>query len=268
MPPQDRRQRLDALRDTIAGIERKPALIEARQRVEAEGDGFPQLPRGLVQEVYADASRDGGGSLAFALAQARSLLNTRRPSIFYVQLAQDAQALGLPYGPGLTWFGLDPASLTIVRTADMMEFLWATEEIISCRAVAAMVADIKGSPRLLNFTASRRLSMRASSNKVALFMLRYGSRQETSASHLRWRLSSQPGSKNPYDSKGLGAARWRLRLEKGRIAGQRTEWLLEWTKNGLAVFTSPSTDSSFARQSTTVPGAVSALLGDRFSEAS
>lgn len=266
----DQQQRLAALRDSIAQIERKPALAEARSRAkhEPQSDIFPQLPGGLVQEVFADASRDGGASLAFALAQARSLLSPRRPVIFYVQMDSEAQNLGVPYGPGLNWFGLDPANLIIVRTKDMTEFLWATEEVISCRAVAGIVADIRGTPRLLNFTASRRLSMRASSNQVSLFMLRYGPRQESSASHLRWRLHPQRSGRNPYDDRALGAARWRLRLEKGRIAGQRTEWLLEWTKNGLSVFTSPANSSSSARPASPFPGAAPAFLGDGLSQAS
>lgn len=266
MSPPSHHQRLAALRDTIAQIERKPALAEAKARVEAEGDVFPVLPAGLMQEVFADETRDGGASLAFALAQAKSLLTARRPVIFYLQMADQAQSLGLPYGPGLSWFGLDPANLVIVRTADMTEFLWATEEVISCRAVAGMVADIRGSPKLLNFTASRRLSMRASSNRVSLFLLRYGPRQESSASHLRWRLNPQRSGKNPYDDRALGAARWRLRLEKGRIAGQRNEWLLEWTKNGLAVFDSPA-KAPVSRPAAPLPGALSALLGDRLSQA-
>jgi protein ImuA len=266
MHPSDRGQRLAALRDVIADIERKPALTEARRLVEAEGDLFPALPAGMVQEVYADASRDGGASLAFALAQAKTLLQPKRPVIFYIQLQEDAQQLGLPYGPGLTWFGLEPANLVIVRTADMAEFLWATEEVISCGAVAATVTDIRGSPKLLTFTASRRLTMRAASNRVSLFMLRYGTRQESTASHLRWRLLPQRSGKNPYDDRALGAARWRLRLEKGRIAGQRSEWLLEWTKNGLAVFNSPARAHP-VRPAAPLHGVVPPLLGDRLSQA-
>ncbi len=260
-----RQQRLAALRDTIADIERKPALAEARAKAETDGDGFPQLPAGLVQEVFADQTRDGGASLAFALAQSRGLLTSKRPALFYLQLAGDGQTLGLPYGPGLQWFGVDAANLVIVRVADMGELLWAAEEIISCQAVAAVVADVRGSPRLLNFTASRRLSMRASSSRVSLFMLRYGPRQDSSASHLHWRLTPQRSGPHPFDDRGLGAARWRLCLEKGRVAGQRTEWLLEWTQNGLAVFSTPSTFSP--RRPTALPGAFPAFLADRLSQA-
>lgn len=267
MSSSSQQQRLDALRHTIADIERKPALLEPRQRLDrAHNSDFPTLPGGLVQEVFTDAQRDGGASLGFALAQAKSLMSARRPTIFYVQLAKEGQALGLPYGPGLNWFGIDPSRLIIVRTADMTEFLWATEEMIACRSVAAVVAEVKGEPKLLNFTASRRLSLRASTSKASLFLLRYGDRRESSAGHLRWRLTPARSGRNSYDTRGLGASRWQLRLERGRIAGNQVDWSLEWTKNGLAVFSSAQT--SFRRPATPLPRFAPALLADRLSQAS
>ncbi|MBJ3786524.1 ImuA family protein [Devosia sediminis] len=238
--------------------------------MESEQQGalvFPALPAGLVQEIFADASRDGGLGMGFALAQAKALLTEQRPSVFYLQLASDAQTFGMPYGPGLASFGLHPSAMVIVRTADMMEFLWAVEEVISCSAVAAVVADIRGTPKLLNFTASRRLSLRASAHHVSLFLLRYGASAQSSASHLRWRVLPHRSGRNPYDIRAPGAPRWRLKLEKGRVAGQRNEWFLEWTDNGLAVFTSPSAGSHAPRAPAPLSGFVPALLGDGFSQA-
>src|SRR5215217_3949874 len=75
MHPPDHQQRLTALRETIADIERKPALAEMRARSFANADGaFPTLPGGLLQEVFTDAVRNGGASLGFALGQAKTLL--------------------------------------------------------------------------------------------------------------------------------------------------------------------------------------------------
>lgn len=260
-------QRLTALRDTIADIERKPALLEARTPVPATENGlFPALPGGLVQEVFADETRDGGASLGFALAQARGLITVLRPAIFYLQLAEDAQKLGMPYGPGLSWFGLDPAQLVIIRAADMTELLWAAEEVTACAAVAAIVLDMRGEPRLFNFTASRRLSLRASESATTLFLLRYGPGRASSAGHLRWHIQPRRSRRQPHDDRAPGAARWHLQLEKGRIAGRQTQWLLEWTKNGLAVISQPAA-AHRQRPATPLPGAVPALLGHRLSQA-
>lgn len=261
-----RRQRLAALRDVIADIERKPALLEPVERPAGpERDDFPVLPGGLVQEVFADDLRTGGASLGFALAQARQLISPRRPAIFYLSLAGDAQKQGLPYGPGLSWAGIDPARLVLVQAGNMTELLWAAEEVIACRAVAALVAEVRGEPKLLNFTASRRLSLRAASSKVSLFLLRYGSGRASSAGHLRWHLGPERSGRLAYDERAPGAARWIVQLEKGRIAGNRTQWVLEWTKNGFATVAQHAARPS--RPAAPVSGPVPTVLGHRLSQA-
>jgi len=258
-------QRLAALRDVIADIERKPALLEAVRRPEPGADDvFPALPGGLVQEIFADDIRNGGASLGFALAQAKGLVTARRPAVFYLHLAEDAQKQGMPYAPGLHWFGLDPAQLVIIQAADMTELLWAAEEVMACRAVAALVAEVRGEPKALNFTASRRLSLRAAGSKVSLFLLRYGHGRTSSAGQLRWHLQPRRSGRQAYDERAPGAARWDLTLEKGRIAGNRTQWVLEWTKNGFATVSQPTRTQPVAAP---LPGPLPAVLGHRLSQA-
>jgi len=230
-------QRLAALRDVIADIERKPALAEARQQVIANEDGFPILPGGLLQEVFTDDYRNAGASLGFALAQAKALLSGRRIAVIYLQLATETKSLGLPYGPGLLSAGFDPSTLVLVRPANMLELLWAAEEAIACRAVAAVVADISTRHKLLDFTASRRLSLRAAEGGGSMFFLRYGHGREASAAQLRWHLLPAASGQKPYDNRAPGQARWQIRLERGSISKQHAEWVLEWTENGLSSVT-------------------------------
>lgn len=225
-------QRLAALRNVIADIERKPALAELRARSFEVTEGvFPRLPGGLVQEIFTDAVRDGGASLGFALGQARTLLTSRRMAVLYLQLDKDAQFFGLPYGPGLSSFGFDPAQMIIVRTSDMRELLWVAEESLACRAVAGIVADIGGAPEVLDFTVSRRLSLRTVESGTSLFLLRYGQQRPASAAHLRWHLLPHRSGRRPFDDRAPGAARWDLRLEKGNAGQRNSEWILEWTGN-------------------------------------
>ena len=234
MSAPDRQQRLAALRHSITDIERKPALAEARQTVQADDVvGFPLPAGGLLQEVFTDERRHAGAVLGFALAQARSLVTPRRPAVIYLQLLSDAQEMGLPYGPGLLSFGFDPDALVLVRAGNMTELLWAAEEAIACRAVAAVVADIARGQKLLDFTASRRLSMRAASAGSSMFLLRYGVAREASAAHLRWRLTPTLSARKRFDPLAPGAARWRAQLEKGILLKRQTEWLLGWTQDGF-----------------------------------
>jgi len=262
MPSPDQQQRLAALRETIADIERKPALAEARVRVEQQGSGFPILAGGMLQEIFTDERRNAGALLGFALAQARGLLTQQRMAVIYLQLADEAQKLGMPYGPGLLSFGFDPDALVLVRAANMAELLWAAEEAIACRAVAAVVADIGSHSKLLDFTASRRLSLRAAATDGSIFLLRYGQGREASAAHLRWRLSPAQSAPRRYDAKAPGPLRWHAELEKGVLIKKQTEWLLGWTENGYTAFTPQRRDADRLVSDAPLSRAVPAQLAD------
>jgi protein ImuA len=265
MPSPDHQQRLAALRETIADIERKPALAEARVRVEQDGGRFPKFAGGLLQEVFTDERRNAGASLGFALAQAKGLLTGRRIAIIYLQLADEAQKLGMPYGPGLRAFGLDPDTLILVRPENITDLLWAAEEAIACRSVAGVVADLAGRQKLLDFTASRRLSLRAAEAGSSVFLLRYGQQREASAALLRWHLLPANSGRKQYDDRAPGPARWQVRLERGSLARQHAEWVLGWTENGFTSFTPRHDDP--AGWPASVPRAVPAHLAHRLSQA-
>lgn len=267
MSSPDRQQRLAALRDAIADIERKPALAEARQRVKTDAGTFPILGGGLLQEVFTDERRNGGASLGFALAQAHGLLSPQRLAVIYVQLADEAQKLGLPYGPGLLSFGFDPDALILVRASSMIELLWVAEQAIACRAVAAVVADIGSPSRLLDFTASRRLSLRAAEAGSSMFFLRYGTGREASAAQLRWHLVPAGSERKPFDDRAPGRARWVVRLERGSLIREHAEWVLGWTENGFASTSPRRSNDNAATVGPSLPRAVPAQLADRLFEA-
>jgi protein ImuA len=266
MTSSDHQQRIAALRDSIADIERKPALAEARASMPDQATGFPLPAGGLLQEVFTDERRHAGAVLGFALAQARSLLSRQRPAVVYLQLIKDAQEMGMPYGPGLHSFRFDPDALVLVRAANMAELLWAAEEALACKAVAAVVADIAGHQKILDFTASRRLSLRAASAGSSIFMLRYGTGREASAAHLRWRLTPMLSARKRFDPLAPGAPRWRAQLEKGVLLKQQTEWLLGWTQDGFTTLDAARRPANRIVAGPPLPGVVSAHLADRLPE--
>lgn len=264
MPPPDREQRLAALRATIADIERKPALAEARAQVEDGADRFPRLPGGLMQEIYIDDwRRQAGAGLGFALAQAVALRGGPRRGVLHLQLAGQSGAGGLPYGPGLRAFGLAPDDLVLVQAPDMAGLLWAVEEALSCQALAAVIAGIGPSARVLDFTASRRLGLRAGAGGCSLFLLRSGAARPASAAHLRWHLLPSRSAGRAYDAHAPGAPRWRLRLERGTLLRQHSEWLLDWTDHGLANVTFPARSG---RSGAALSRPLPAALADRLSQ--
>lgn len=269
---------LSALRAAIAAIEKRPPL--AGEAVAAGGPrdrmGWEALlapPPGLLHDIHADETRNAGAAFGFALGLARGLLSPKRPALLVLQLSHESQDLGLPYGAGLLGFGLAPEALVLGRLATLAELLWAIEEAVACRAVAGVVAEVLGAPKALDFTASRRLALRAASGGASVFLLRHGALREASAARLRWRIEPAPSQPPRFDAAAPGAPRWRVTLEKTASrqrppAGGDTI-LVDWTEHGFAPASADSTEmGGHGRAGPALAGAHPAALGDRLSAAS
>lgn len=263
-----KQQALSDLRARITALENRPPLGEggAALRLKA-AEGFLAAAPGLLHEVFTPEERNAGAALGFSLGQSRALITAQRPAIFYMELVHEGQERGLPYGPGLIHFGFDPEHLTLVRTQTMAELLWAIEEALACRAVAAVIADIGGAPKILDFTVSRRLSLRAAGNGASLFLNRYGTGREASAAQLRWRVEPAVSRGRRYDSQSPGQPRWQVCLEKGLLSAEHKQegshWLLDW-KNGFEpVERTAEHGQPPALVPAPLPGAQPAALGHR-----
>jgi protein ImuA len=186
-----------------------------------------------LHEVFTDEGRNGGAALGFALGSARQWASPERSAVLFLQMSREAQNAGLPYGMGLSRFGIEPQSLVIGRTETLTELLWAMEEAICCHAVAAVVADIAGHPKALDFSASRRLSLRAASAGTSVLILRYGREREASAAKLRWHVMPETSRQRPFDARAPDGPRWRVVLEKGGLASGAKDFIVDWTENGF-----------------------------------
>jgi len=268
-----KQQALIDLRQRIAAFETHPILAESAvlpaQSRQSDNDVLA-APAGLLHEVFTDEQRNSGAVIGFALGHAQRLLNVDRPAVLYLQLAHEIQEFGLPYGPGLFSFGIDPQSVILGRMQTMAELLWAMEEAVACPAVAAVLADIGGQPRILDFTASRRLTLRTASAGASIFILRYGREREATAAKLRWHVSPATSGASQFDARAPGEARWRARLEKGHLSevrkGLDEGWLLGWTQNGFYRIEDRVFPAQRAIPRKAAYGALPAALGDRLSQ--
>lgn len=309
---------LDSLRARIAEIEGRPAFggrqgiqsaipeprqgaVEASRRAPAQGaesdssssaaeaangnalmpdpGPLPHLPGGLVHEIFTDQLRHGGLALGFALGLGTRQLDPARPALVHVQLFGEGQELGLPYAPGLARFGIGAQQLVMARVRTMAEWLWAVEEAIACRAVAGVLAEVAGAPKALDFTASRRLSLRAEAAGTSLYLIRYGTGREASASRLRWHVEPVLSGEVRWDRSAPGRPRFRIDIEKQRlgsgldIGAEPKSLLLDWRENHG--FTPLDPARRFAGRTVPGPGhlappprAHAPPLGDGFSQAS
>jgi len=199
---------LDVLRASIARLEADTAEPAGRRKDHDRGRapvplGAPDLdtvlggglkPNALHEIRSADA--DGPLAFGFALALLARLSDTatgQRPALIVTTL-DGAGEWGRPYGPGLTGFGLDPARLLIVEARRAREALWAAEEALTSRALAAVVAEIRGDPAIVDLTATRRLALRAARGGITALLVRPGTADGLTAARTRWRVAPRPAA--------------------------------------------------------------------------
>ena len=214
---------LDALRGRVRTLELgAPGAAGALESVSlgvAALDGalpWGGLPRGALHEV-AGGGVGGDAAEGFSAALAARLIDGRGPALWCL-------ARGDLHGPGLGVFGLDPDRLIVARARKSHDVLWAMEEGLRSGRPGAVL----GEPRALDLTAGRRLQLAARAGGVACLVLRADAAgTQASVALTRWRVTAAP-SEPPDDLPGLGAARWRVALERCR-GGVAQEWLLEWS---------------------------------------
>lgn len=166
------------------------------------------IARGALHEIRS-ADADGALAFGFALALTARLVGdgpglavTDRTLI--VTTFDGAGEWGRPYGPGLAAFGLDPARLLMVEARRPRDALWAAEEGLASRALAAVVAEIRGDPALVDLTATRRLALRAARSGVSALLVRPGTGEGLSAARTRWRVRP-PQQAAPGDAAAVTA---------------------------------------------------------------
>jgi protein ImuA len=173
------------------------------------------LRRDALHEIRSCLSRDSGAATGFAAAILARLAEVDGKPILWIVEAASADEAGILYGRGLERLGVDPKRLIVVRVRKPIEALWVAEEGLACRGLAAVLAEIKGAPRLLDLTATRRLALRARSGVMGI-LLRQGSESEPSAATTRWRVEPLPASTIDGYAAGIGRPAWRLILERNR----------------------------------------------------
>jgi len=266
MPPLVKPKRVEELRQQITRIERGGerrageavlpfGLAEIDQRLPVGG-----LALGVLHEVsgVGPDEEDGSAPAAF-IAGICARLAPAKPVLWCQTGAEDL------YGPGLAVYGFKPERLLLARARNITELLWAMEEGLHTRAVAAVVGEIAE----LSSAASRRLQLVAETSGVTAFILRRARTVRRNGKNknfrtkpisvgaeegffenspfsgatppistrkppitrapntavTRWNVVSLPGVPLPGEP-GLGRSRWRLDLWRARGAAP-ANWIVE-----------------------------------------
>ena len=189
------------------------------------------LGTGALHEIAAARETEIAAASGFALAlaacrrrEARGGSQDAGTGAAVVWIAEDLSLAenGAPYGPGLDEAGIAPERLITVTAARARDVLWAMEEALRCRAVGAVIGEIRA--RGVDVVATRRLSLAAAAGNTLALLLRTAPDEEPSAAATRWIVGAAPSSPSPH---GVGPPRLAARLVRNR-RGHLGAWSVEW----------------------------------------
>ena len=203
---------LAALRARVARMERngapEAAGIALCGTIDAHLPGGG-LARAALHEVIAADPGAAAGFCALVLARAAG-------TVLWISPSPEA------WPPGLAAFGLDPASLVLVRAERPREGLWAFEEALRCPAVAGALLVVQGAAP--DMVASRRLQLAAEAGGgVGLLLLPGTARTTSSPARSRWHVEAA----TPVQ--GMGPC-WRLTLLRS-AGGPGGAWSVRWRQD-------------------------------------
>jgi protein ImuA len=112
--------------------------------------------------------------------------------------------------------GLRPQDLIHVEARDARDALWAMEEGVRCSCLSAVIGEIWGDPRTLDFTATRRLAVAAERSGTPCWLVRLGGTANLSGARMRWRIASAPSLANDLDPRAPGTPAWDAELFRAR----------------------------------------------------
>jgi protein ImuA len=195
----------------------------------------PGLAPAYHNEVFGPGDEASGAAAALAFA-ADALRNAEavpedRHAILWVQDRAALKLGGRPYRPGLP-----PAfrrRLIHVECEKAEDALFALEESLRCREVAAVIGEIAGNPKALDFTASRRLTLTAERHGVPLWLVRLDARRDLSSARMRWEVGAARSPQPRWNAAAPGSPSWQAELFRARQHPPGT-WILNDGGNALS----------------------------------
>lgn len=183
------------------------------------------LARARLHEIWPAGPDDAPNAAGFALLLALKAAGATGPIIWIEQPAKQ----GRLYPPGLAELGIDPARILFVNAPDEKALLRAAGDVVRSPAPAAAVIAPMGAARLLDLTASRRLTLFAERSGTTAIVLRATDPQAPSAAATRWRVASAPS--RALEANAPGRPAFALDLLRQRGGAPSYGWRLEWDRD-------------------------------------
>lgn len=198
------------------------------------------LPYAALTEIHGAETRDAGAAAGWALALAGLGLKSEAvPSpILWIGTTDIFREAGQPYAPGLLGrFGISPESIFISEIGKLEEALWVAEEAAGLKHLSAVILEIRGNPKKLDFTATRRLHRRTQAAGRPLYLVRQAASPQPTAAPVRLvvspaRAASRMTVSGPLVG-SIGPPAFTVAIAKNRMA-LPAEFTLEWNSDERA----------------------------------
>lgn len=173
----------------------------------------------MIPALFEEAAAAPGGAASLTAEVLHRL--ERAGPILWVQDHSSRRETGRPCWAGVRQMtGRPVLYVTVGRPVDVLR---AMEEGASCQDLAAVIGEIHGAPKALDFVATKRLKLRAESACVPVFLLR-SENGGLSAARSRWRVAPLASAVNLHDPSAPGMPRWRLEVLRARD-GRPGAWI-------------------------------------------
>ncbi len=185
--------------------------ITAPSRATTPRDGAPvgeATPRqATLSEIFSPRAIDAAAT-GFALAH----VDPAKGPVLWIQDRLSRREAGRPYLPGLG----PVQDILYLEVSKPVDVLWAMEQGLSCRALAAVIGEVWGQAPAVDFTATKRLALRSEAQAVPAWLIRRAAKPDLSAARERWHVSSLPSALDPDDPRAPGAPLWQADLFRAR----------------------------------------------------
>ncbi|MDX3883643.1 MAG: hypothetical protein QHC65_04415 [Sphingomonas sp.] len=201
------------------------------------------LARGRLHEIFAADAGEAGSAAGFAAmlalrARAVEMADgdadvDAHPGegLLWLRCDEAERRGGGLYAPGLADLGGAADGLLLAVAPDPVALLRGAGDAARCPGLAVVVVECWGDPRVLDLTATRRLTLAAEDSGVPVLLLRIDARASPSAADTRWRVRAAPSRALAANAPGQAAFEVELLRQRSGIADLR--WRVEWDRERI-----------------------------------
>lgn len=183
------------------------------------------LAKARLHELWPASEDDAPNAAGLALLMALKATQDAGAIIWIEQQGKQARL----YPPGLAELGIDPARILFVNAPDEKALLRAAGDVVRSPATTVAVIAPAGPARLLDLTASRRLTLFAENSGATAILLRSADPQAPSAAATRWQVAAAPS--RALEANAPGHPAFALDLVRQRGGPPSYGWILEWDRD-------------------------------------